>query len=185
MYPDHEATDLAMRHVTMVINAVALTDAHPERFEQVIARMKQKQDKYRDLYDEARRNNKRVYVESTVVGNHYYQVSSGWTWVNLVAKYPKAFALDPEPSAPGQEPVVVPVRIISLDKLAKKAGGLCVALDGVVVKPGDDANILKDYTLVPLSGSTPAPTPTPEPSGDDDDQGGSDGGGEVTPVTPE
>ena len=51
----------------------------------------------------------------------------------------------------------------------------------MVVKPGDDVNILKDYTLVPLSGSTPAPTPTPEPSGDDDDQSG----GEVTPVTPE
>ena len=74
--------------------------------------------------------------------------ASGWTWATIAQKNPKALALDPEPSAPGVEPVVVPQRVISLDKEAKKAGGLCVALAGVIVKPTDEVDVTKTYQLV-------------------------------------
>ena len=74
--------------------------------------------------------------------------ASGWTWATIAQKNPKALALDPEPSAPGVEPVVVPQRVVSLDKEAKKAGGLCVALAGVIVKPTDEVDVTKTYQLV-------------------------------------
>ena len=60
-----------------------------------------------------------------------------------------ALALDPEPSAPGVEPVASPVRIVSADKKALKAGGLAVALKGgAIVSPADEADVTKTYELV-------------------------------------
>ena len=41
-----------------------------------------------------------------------------------------------------------PTRIVSTDKKAQKAGGLCLALKGVPVKPTDDVD--KEYQLIPI-----------------------------------
>ena len=41
-----------------------------------------------------------------------------------------------------------PARILSTDKKAQKAGGLCLALKGVPVKPTDDVDVEKEYRLV-------------------------------------
>ena len=71
--------------------------------------------------------------------------------------------------------VVMPVRIVSVEKEAVKAGGLAVALNGVLVKPTDEVDFTKDYALVLYDGTEPD---VPEP----EDEGGE---GEVTPVTPE
>ena len=87
-------------------------------------------------------------VKSEEIGNHTYAVSSGWTWSKLAQENAKAFALDPEPSAPGEEPVVVPQRIISVDKKAAQFGTLAVALNGVLVKPTDAVDVNKTYQLV-------------------------------------
>ena len=93
----------------------------------------------------------------------------------MALKYQKLLAADPVPSATGVLPVVVPVRIVSVEKEAVKAGGLAVALNGVLVKPTDEVDFTKDYSLVLYDGSEPD---VPEP----EDEGGD---GEVTPVTPE
>ena len=42
-----------------------------------------------------------------------------------------------------------PTRIISTDKKAAKAGGLCLALKGVPVKPTDEVDVDKTYELIP------------------------------------
>ena len=78
---------------------------------------------------------------------------------------PKALALDPTPSAPGVEPVVLAVRIVSTDPKALKTGGLCVALKGAPVSPADEVDAATEYQLIALT----------------------DGGGssDVTPVQPE
>ena len=66
-------------------------------------------------------------------------------------KYRLTNLLDPEPRAPGEEPVVTALRIASLDVKAKEAGGLYVALKGVLVRPNDKVDAAKEYGLVPLS----------------------------------
>ena len=43
-----------------------------------------------------------------------------------------------------------PTRILTTDKKAQKAGGLCLALKGVPVKPTDDVDVDKEYQLIPL-----------------------------------
>ena len=43
-----------------------------------------------------------------------------------------------------------PTRILSTDKKAQKAGGLCLALKGVPVKPTDDVDVDKEYQLIPI-----------------------------------
>ena len=43
-----------------------------------------------------------------------------------------------------------PTRIVSTDKKAQKASGLCLALKGVPVKPTDDVDVDKEYRLIPL-----------------------------------
>ena len=97
-------------------------------------------------------------MKSDVVGNHTYATSSGWTWERLVQDGKAALAV----SSPddGTAP-----RIVSTDKKALKAGGLYLALAGVLVKPTDDVDAEKEYVLVPVDG------------------GSSDS--EVTPVRPE
>ena len=59
-------------------------------------------------------------------------------------------APDPEPSAPGDEPVVTPQRIVSTDKKALQLGGRQVALDGQPVRPTDEVNVAKKYQLIAL-----------------------------------
>ena len=54
--------------------------------------------------------------------------------------YPTSLAIDPDQ----------PTRILSTDKKALKAGGLCLALKGVPVKPTDDVDVDKEYQLIPL-----------------------------------
>ena len=168
------ASDQAFRHVCMMISALALVDQDPDRFTVVIKRMNGKQDYYRDLFEAARRANKRVSVKSKVVGNHLYQVSAGWDWTRLIADGKAALAIDAE---------VFPERIVSTDKKALKAGGLVLVLDGYAVRPGDEIDVEQEYELVAPGNVLPDPQPQPEPEPEPqpDDQGG----GEVTPVTPE
>ena len=144
-----QETDKAYKWMIALQNAYALVDAHPKRFNTIITNLTRQQDNYRQLYDDRQRTNKRVRVESEVVGNHYYNVTSGWTWAKVAQENAKALALDPEPSAPGVEPVVIPQRVVSLDKKAVKAGGLAVALKGgAIVKPSDEVDAGKTYELV-------------------------------------
>ena len=145
---DRKAVDEAMRDFTQMLNALALTDDDPTLFDVLIDGLTQTQADYQQRYEDHKRTNKRVKISSTIVGNHTYAVSSGWTWATLAAKNPKALALDPTPSAPGEEPVVTAVRIVSLDPKAKKAGGLAVALKGVIVRPNDEVDADKEYGLV-------------------------------------
>lgn len=159
---DREATDEAYHQYIQMLNALQCVDDDPDRFGWLISALTEDQEEWKQRYEENRRNNRRVSVKSEIVGNKRYAVSSGWTWLKLAQENSKALSPDPEPSAPGIEPIVVPVRIISLDTKAKKAGGLAVALNGVLVKPTDEINVLKDYELIPYSSD-----------------------GEVTPVVPE
>ena len=52
--------------------------------------------------------------------------------------YPTSLAIDPDQ----------PTRILSTDKKAQKAGGLCLALKGVPVKPTDEVDVDKTYELI-------------------------------------
>ncbi len=143
-----QETDAAWLDFQIVQNALAITDSTPHRFTSFILNLNKQIDRYRELAEARRKQNRKVTVKSTVVGNHQYQPSSGWTWMKLAQKYPKLLALDPEPSAPGVEPVVVPQRIISAEKKAQKAGGLAVALNGVIVRPTDEVDVEKEYQLI-------------------------------------
>lgn len=156
-------TDQAFRHFCMMIDALALVDADETRFEVILSSMIEKQDYYRELYETARRANRRVSVKSTIVGNKLYSFSNGWTWEQLIADGKAALAVDTED----------PTHIVSTDKKALKVGGLVLALDGYAVHPGDDIDIEQEYELVYPGNILPdvTPTPTPEP--------------DVTPVTPE
>lgn len=145
-----KATDQAYKLMIRRLNACAELSDDPHEFDALILSLTSQQDYFRNLYEERKRNNRRVKIASTIVGNHTYAVSNGWTWATLATKNPKALALDPTPSAPGEEPVVTPVRIISVDPKAKKAGGLAVALNGVIVRPSDDVDVEKEYELVAL-----------------------------------
>ena len=98
------------------------------------------QTEWRQRYDDNRRANKRVSVKSDVVGNHLYQTARDWTWARLIEDGKALLAIDPDQ----------PTRILSTDKKAQKAGGLCLALNGVPVKPTDDVDVDKEYQLIPL-----------------------------------
>ena len=143
-------TDKAYNWMKLVLNSYHVIDANPARYDNVTSNLISQQEYYLGLVKERQRNNKRVFVGSDIVGNHYYAVSSGWTWLTLAQRNPKALAPDPQPSAPGVEPVVVPQRIVSTDKKAIQAGGLCVALNGVPVRPSDAVDIAKKYELIPI-----------------------------------
>ena len=94
---------------------------------------------YRQISDERRRQNKRVMVKSDVVGNHQYVTVAGWTWERLIQDGKALLAVDQDTN---------PARIVSTDKKALAAGGLCVALDGVPVLPTAVVDPLKVYELV-------------------------------------
>ena len=74
------------------------------------------------------------------MGNHLYQTARDWTWARLIEDGKALLAIDPDQ----------PTRIVSTDKKAQKAGGLCLALKGVPVKPTDDVDVDKEYQLIPL-----------------------------------
>ena len=69
-----------------------------------------------------------------------YSVSRGWTWAQLIDDGKALLAIDAEDDT----------RIISTDKKAEKAGGLYLALAGVLVKPTDDIDTEKEYQLIAL-----------------------------------
>ena len=136
---DRKAVDEAMRDFTMMLDALALTDNDTTRFDAIITGLTNTQDDYQQRYEDNRRANKRVSVKSTVVGNHLYQTSREWTWERLIEDGKALLAIDRDD----------PTRIISTDKKAAKAGGLCLALKGVPVKPTDDVDVTKEYELIP------------------------------------
>ena len=158
------ATDKAYKWMILCLNSYKVVDQDPDRFTAVTSNLIAQQEYYLGLVKDRQRTNKRVQVKSEEIGNHTYAVSTGWTWSKLAQENAKAFALDPEPSAPGEEPVVVPQRIVSVDKKAAQFGTLAVALNGVIVKPTDAVDVNKTYQLVAMDGSS---------------------SGEVTPVKPE
>ena len=61
-------------------------------------------------------------------------------WARLIEDGKALLAIDPDQ----------PTRILSTDKKAQKAGGLCLALKGVPVKPTDDVDVDNEYRLIPL-----------------------------------
>ncbi len=67
-------------------------------------------------------------------------VGSGTMWARLIEDGKAPLTIDPDQ----------PTRILSTDKKAQKAGGLCLALKGVLVKPTDDVDVEKEYQLIPL-----------------------------------
>ena len=163
---DRKETDRQLRNFFRILDAAACMDQDEERFLAILTNLQADQKEWKKTYEDHVRANKRVRVLSGIVGNHYYSVSRDWTWSRLISDGKAALAVDEE-----QED-----RILSTDKKAVKAGGLYLALGGVLVSPDDDINCDEDYELILLDEARPEPEPAPEPS---------DGGGEVTPVTPE
>ena len=146
-------TDKAYKWMMLVLNSYHVVDANPARFDTVTSNLISQQDYYLGLVRERQRNNKRVSVKSDVVGrstsgrllptgrkNHLYQTARDWTWARLIDDGKALLAIDPDQ----------PARILSTDKKAQKAGGLCLALKGVPVKPTDDVDVDKEYQLIPL-----------------------------------
>ena len=137
---DRRMADRAMKSCDRVLNALAILDDDPQRFAVLINALTADQTEWRQRYDDNRRANKRVSVKSDVVGNHLYQTARDWTWARLIEDGKALLAIDPDQ----------PARILSTDKKAQKAGGLCLALKGVPVKPTDDVDVEKEYRLIPI-----------------------------------
>lgn len=152
---DRKETDRCMRNFFRMMDAVTCVDSNEQRYLVILGRLQQDQTEWRQRYDEYRRSAKRVSVKSSIVGNHLYSTARGWTWSQLIDDGKALLAIDQEDDT----------RIISTDKKAEKAGGLYLALAGVLVKPTDDIDTDKEYQLIAL----------PEGGGSSD----------VTPVTPE
>ena len=106
----------------------------------ILGKLQQDQTEWRQRYDDYRRTAKRVSVKSTIVGNHLYSASRGWTWAQLIDDGKALLDIDPDDDT----------RIVSTDKKAEKAGGLYLALNGVLVKPTDDIDTDKEYQLIAL-----------------------------------
>ena len=130
-----------MRNFFRMMDAVACVDANEQRYLVILGRLQQDQTEWRQRYDEYRRSAKRVSVKSSIVGNHLYSVSCGWTWAQLIDDGKALLAIDTEDDT----------RIISTDKKAEKAGGLYLALAGTLVKPTDDIDTDKEYQLIVLT----------------------------------
>ena len=164
--------DKAYKKMMQMLNSLAVTDNDPERFAALITSLNAQQQYFREQCEARKRANKRVSVKSKVVGNKLYAVSRGWTWSQLIADGKAALAIDGE---------TFPEQIVSTDKKALKAGGLVLTLGGYAVRPDDEIDVDTDYELTAPGSVIPDPEPQPEPEPQPDDQGG----GEVTPVTPE
>ena len=137
---DRKDTDRCMRNFFRMLDAAACMDEDEQRYLVVLGNLQQDQTEWRQRYDEYRRTAKRVSVKSSIVGNHLYSVSRGWTWAQLIDDGKALLAIDAEDDT----------RIISTDKKAEKAGGLYLALAGALVKPIDDIDTDKEYQLVAL-----------------------------------
>ena len=150
---DRRMADRAMKSCDRVLNALAILDDDTQRFAVLINALTADQTEWRQRYDDNRRASKRVSVKNDVVGrstsgrllptgrkNHLYQTARDWTWARLIDDGKALLAIDPDQ----------PARILSTDKKAQKAGGLCLALKGVPVKPTDDVDVDKEYQLIPL-----------------------------------
>ena len=137
---DRKAADRATKNCDKMLNAHALMDDDPQRFAALIEGLTADQTEWRQRYDAHQRTAKRVSVKSTIVGNHLYSVARGWTWAQLIEDGKALLDIDVEQ----------PDRIISTDKKAEKAGGLYLALDGVLVRPTDDIDTDKEYQLSAL-----------------------------------
>ena len=137
---DRKETDRRMRNFFRMMDATACTADYEDTYSQFIGFLTQDQTEWRQRYDEYRRTAKRVSVKSSIVGNHLYSVSRGWTWAQLIEDGKALLAIDAEDDT----------RIISTDKKAEKAGGLYLALAGVLVRPTDDIDTEKEYQLIAL-----------------------------------
>ena len=137
---DRKETDRCLRNFFRMLDAAACIDANEERYLDILGKLQQDQNEWRQRYDEYRRTAKRVSVKSTIVGNHLYSTSRGWTWAQLIDDCKALLAIDPDDDT----------RIVSTDKKAEKAGGLYLALNGVLVKPTDDIDADKEYQLIAL-----------------------------------
>ena len=137
---DRKETDRRMRNFFRMMDATACTADYEDTYNQFIGFLTQDQTEWRQRYDEYRRTAKRVSVKSSIVGNHLYSVSRGWTWAQLIDDGKALLAIDAEDDT----------RIISTDKKAEKAGGLYLALAGVLVRPTDDIDTEKEYQLIAL-----------------------------------
>lgn len=135
---DRKETDRCMRNFFRMLDAAACMDADEERYLNVLGKLQQDQNEWRQRYDDYRRTAKRVSVKSTIVGNHLYSASRGWTWAQLIDDGKALLDIDPDDET----------RIVSTDKKAEKAGGLYLALNGVLVKPTDDIDTDKEYQLI-------------------------------------
>lgn len=130
-------TDAAYRDMVLMLNSLAVVDDDPRRFEKLIVGITEEQEYSRQLSEDRRRNNRRVSVKSDIVGNRLYAVSAHWTWEKLAAANLEDFA-------------VADGRIHSANEKALQAGGLVVALEGLPVKPTDEADPEKEYQLHPI-----------------------------------
>lgn len=137
---DRKETDRCMRNFFRMLDAAACMDADEERYLNVLGKLQQDQTEWRQRYDDYRRTAKRVSVKSTIVGNHLYSASRGWTWAQLIDDGKALIDIDPDDET----------RIVSTDKKAEKAGGLYLALAGALVKPTDDIDTDKEYQLIAL-----------------------------------
>ena len=129
-------TDAAYHAMVLVLNALAILDDDPRRYEALIIDINTAQDDFQQDSEDRRRNNRRVSVKSDIVGNRRYAVSAHWTWEKLAAANPEDFA-------------VADGRIHSANEKALQAGGLVVALEGLPVKPTDEALTTVTYALIP------------------------------------
>jgi DNA-binding TFAR19-related protein (PDSD5 family) len=137
---DRKETDRCMRNFFRMLDAAACMDADETRYLNVLGKLQQDQTEWRQRYDDYRRTAKRVSVKSTIVGNHLYSASRGWTWAQLIDDGKALIDIDPDDDT----------RIVSTDKKAEKAGGLYLALAGTLVKPTDDIDTDKEYQLIAL-----------------------------------
>ena len=137
---DRKETDRCMRNFFRMLDAAACMDADETLYLNVLGKLQQDQNEWRQRYDDYRRTAKRVSVKSTIVGNHLYSASRGWTWAQLIDDGKALIDIDPDDET----------RIVSTDKKAEKAGGLYRALNGVLVKPTDDIDADKEYQLIAL-----------------------------------
>ena len=149
---DRKDTDRCMRNFFRMLDAAACMDEDEQRYLVVLGNLQQDQTEWRQRYDEYRRSAKRVSVKSSIVGNHLYTTARGWTWAQLIDDGKALLAIDTEDDT----------RIISTDKKAEKAGGLYLALAGVLVKPTDDIDTEKEYQLIALPDKTPVTPVQPE-----------------------
>lgn len=137
---ERRAADRAAKNCDRMVNAYALIDANEHRYDTLITNLTADQTEWRQRYEGHQRTAKRVSVKSSVVGNHLYSTARGWTWAQLIDDGKALLAIDPEDDT----------RIRSTDRKADKAGGLYLALAGTLVRPDDDVDDSREYTLVPL-----------------------------------